>query len=88
MRRFRSIQRLNSPGKTTTKDEAQNAINNHGTASRTENWIIEETPSELDKSTVIIADNAAKHIGATTIEKSAQPLTALDRIMDISYGCP
>tara|TARA_B100000749_G_scaffold76081_1_gene57127 strand:+ start:133 stop:399 length:267 start_codon:yes stop_codon:yes gene_type:complete len=88
MRRFRSTQRLNSPGKTATKDEAQNAINNHGTASRTENWIIEETPSELDKSTAVIANKAAKHIGTTTIEKSAQPLTALCLIMDISFGCP
>ena len=54
-----------------TKDEAQNAINNHGTASRTENWIIEEIPSELDKSTAVIANKAAKHMGTTTIEKSA-----------------
>jgi hypothetical protein len=72
----------------TTKDEAQNAINNHGTASRTENWIIEETPSALDKSTVVIANNAAKHMGTKTIEKSAQLLTALCLIMDISYRCP
>ena len=71
-----------------TKDEAQNAINNHGTASRTENWIIEETPSELDKSTVVIAKKAAEHVGTTMIEKSAQPLTALCLIMDITYRCP
>ena len=71
-----------------TKDEAQNAINNHGTASRTENWIIEETPSELDKSTVVIANKAAEHVGTTMIEKSAQPLTALCLIMDITYRCP
>lgn len=85
MRRLRSSQRLNELGKTTTSEEAANAINNQGTARRTENWIIDDTPKGLDKSTLVIAITAAIHIGITMSANRLQLLRSLLFRMGVNF---
>ena len=48
--RLRNIQMPNGPGNIFWTDDAANAMNNSGTAQRTESWIIEETAGPLDRS--------------------------------------
>ena len=58
-------------------DEAEKAMNSHGTASRTENVIIDEIPNGLDKSTLVIATAAAIHSGITISAYRFQLLRSL-----------
>ncbi len=82
MRRFRSNHRLPAPGHKTSSDDDAKAMNNHGTASRTDVWMSPEICSGSVRSTLLMANNIAMHIGTTMRPNRRQLLSHLPATID------